>query len=249
MPSMSPLQLMQPLSGRLILTYTSQGISFHKKKKAFPLLKLPIELRKKIYAFCLCDFEEIEARLRIPDPDPSPQPVKQLVLRHHQKSGETRTQDVVYPSRFLALLRVNRVIYEEALPFFYARNTFAFSDPKDLYLFTGSLAKRRRDLIKRVRVPAGFNVIGDRTVWDMMRTMKGLQQVSVAVPKRLWDAWGEGKPALQTLHRALAEGVELVIKIVTYSSEFGNERVLQEWVCRKGLEMWAQKVENEVLMA
>ncbi len=217
-----------------------------KKKLPFPFLELPRELRDKIYAFSLCDYEEIEARLRVPDPTPSPQPVRTFVLRHHKKAGKTRTQDLVYPSRFLALLGVNRQVYKEALPIFYSRNTFAFSDPKDLYLFTGSLAKRRRDCVTRIRLLAGFNIVGDRTVWDMVKGMKGLVQVAVAVPKRLWDAWGAGKPALESLYRAIADGVELRVRIMTYSSDYGEERVVQEWVCRKGVEGWTKKVKSEV---
>lgn len=223
----------------------------------FPFLKLPLELRNKIYAFSLCNYEEIEASLRLPDPNPSPQPVQTLVLRHYKKAGKIRTQDLVYPSRFTALLRVNRMVYEEALPIFYAGNTFGFSDPKDFYLFTCSLVKHRRDLVKSIRLPPGYNVIGDRTVWDTTQAMKGLESVSVVVPTRFWDTWGPGKPASESLYRALRDGVVLTVKLVTYSTgsgeeivtyftESGEERVVQEWCCRKGVAGWTKKIEDEI---
>ena len=239
------VQSLQRASLNSTLTHTPPGVHVHKKPILFPFLKLPPEVRVKIYALCLCDYEEIEARLRVPDPTPSPQPVRTFILRHHKKPGTIRTQDVVYPGRFLALLRVDRKIYKEALPVFYSRTIFAFSDPRDLCLFAGSLAKRRRDKITRIRVPAGFDVVGDCTVWDMLQGMKGLEQVVVFVPKRLWDAWGWGKPTSESLYSALATGVVLVVRIVACSSDYGEERVVREWVCRKGLER-PKKIENGV---
>lgn len=211
----------------------------------FPFLELPLELRNKVYAFTLCDYEEIEARLRIPDPHPWPQPVKTLVLRHHKKVGETRTQDVVRPSRFTALLRVNRIVYREALPIFYSGNTFGFSHPTDFFVFTCSLDRHRRDLIKRIRLPPGYDVIGDRTVWDTTQAMKALESVSVVVPNGFWDSWGAGKPASESLYRALRDGVMLTVKSVTYSTGRGDESVVQEWVCRKGVAGWKKKIEDE----
>ena len=140
------------------------------------------------------------------------------------------------------------MVYREALPIFYAGNTFGFSDPKDFYLFTCSLARHRRDLVKRIRLPPGYNVIGDRTVWDTTQAMKGLESVSVVVPKRFWGAWGAGKPASESLYRALRDGVVLTVKMVIYSTESGDERVVQEWGCRKGMAGWTKKIEDGVIV-
>ena len=76
--------------------------------------------------------------------------------------------------------------------------------------------------------------------------MSGLEEVVVVVPKRLWDAWVVGKPALESLYRALAEGVELVVRLVSYSSDYGDERLVQEFRCRKGLEGWSMMIEDEL---
>ncbi|SLM35939.1 hypothetical protein LPUS_05349 [Lasallia pustulata] len=211
-----------------------------------PLLKLPDELRIKVFAICLCDYEEVEPRLSVPDPTTPAQPMTALVLRHHKKPDNTRTQEIVHPGRFLALLYVNKQIHKEALEIFYSRNMFGFSDPRMLDIFRCSLAKCRCDWIKHIRVPAGYNVVGDRTVWDTMQMMSGLKKVVVVVPRRLWDAWLVGKPALESLYRALAEGVELVVRLVSYSSDYGDERVVQEFHCRKGLEGWSMMIEDEL---
>ena len=100
-------------------------------------------------------------------------------------------------------------------------------------------------MITGIRVPANLNILGDGAVWDTMKKMEGLERVSVAVPERLWGSWKVGAPALQSLYKPMRDGVELVIRLVTYDSHNHEEKIVQEWVCRKGQGEWVNRVEGK----
>ncbi|MCJ1299766.1 hypothetical protein MMC08_002559 [Hypocenomyce scalaris] len=226
-----------------------RDVLFYLVPTRFPLLELTFEIRTKIYEYHLCGYEEIEPVLCVPNPHIAThsidQPIPHFVLRGYKSPGSIRTQDIVFAVSFLALLRVNRQVSNEALPIFYSKNTFGFSAPKDLYNFARSIAPYQRAMITGIRVPANLNILGDGAVWDTMKKMEGLERVSVAVPERLWGSWKVGAPALQSLYKPMRDGVELVIRLVTYDSHNHEEKIVQEWVCRKGQGEWVNRVEGK----
>ena len=98
-------------------------------------LKLPSELRNRVYELCLVRQEPIDAR-----------------IKGYQRQELTP-----------GLLRVNKTVHREASSLFYAQNCFDFTwvIPEDVALFLGTIGRTNADYVRHVRVnfPAILHLI------------------------------------------------------------------------------------------
>ena len=137
--------------------------------KGFPFMKLPPELRNRVYFFALVKPHPIKPILgdRISTivnhesncslgRHSGPQLKIPLIngSQHRIVSGTTMdckhpfegTREIRLPSSVLALLLVSRTILKEAVHFFYQYNHFTFSRVDDLNLFLDGIGRRRHHL-------------------------------------------------------------------------------------------------------
>lgn len=145
-----------------------------KNKQPFPFLKLPAELRLQIYGHCLGlpksgvsvrqaerhsmkkevvvrtkDFAT-EMQLSEWEDVPAPTGVRarwdDFVFRNRH-DGTLKCQDL---RTHLALLSVNKEIFNEAMPVFYSINSFVCSDLFHLESFLATLAPERREQLRHI---------------------------------------------------------------------------------------------------
>ncbi|RAH86849.1 hypothetical protein BO86DRAFT_394645 [Aspergillus japonicus CBS 114.51] len=102
------------------------------REKTFPFLRLPTELRLMVYEHLLC--------------------FKEIVIHHYRSHNHYISWLQHNPSKnALAIMAVNRRIYEEARLIFYRLNTFTFSFFDALPIFLIGIGDKNAKLLQRVR--------------------------------------------------------------------------------------------------
>lgn len=134
------------------------------KRKIFPFLSLPAELRNAIYALALTKENGIylvsktKNYRRVVELAPSNQQPRSNypTIRHRRgyvafsNPGEKETPKAV-PNLAIALLATNRQIYSEALPILYS-NTFMLEDTTALHAFMANLNPKTRSLLETISI-------------------------------------------------------------------------------------------------
>ncbi|KAH0052410.1 hypothetical protein KCU96_g23053, partial [Aureobasidium melanogenum] len=126
-------------------SYKKRSEATEKKLTTCPLLKIPIEIRMKIYHLVL---KVSDFRLLVGT---------QSLSLYDDKipTWESRSQDALRMpplNNFLALLSVNKQVYNEAMPEFYHENHFQFRDMGSMKNFLLNIGPERRKHMRNVSV-------------------------------------------------------------------------------------------------
>ncbi|KAI9706079.1 MAG: hypothetical protein M1836_005485 [Candelina mexicana] len=119
----------------------------------FPFLRLPPELRNKVYEHALLLDEPV---------------IFTWKLEADMPNG--------------AFLRASRQIYNEALPIYY-RNTFLFADVYDLMYFLVDLTPVARDMVNSVNLTWWLDEGCAEEAFKMLCLCKGLKALRIRIPK------------------------------------------------------------------
>ncbi|KAF2004315.1 hypothetical protein P154DRAFT_560774 [Amniculicola lignicola CBS 123094] len=133
------------------------------KKKIFPFLELPAEIRIMIYEYCLAEprgiylsSETIKYRRTVTPFSPSAMRIVYgSMARENDKTvDEDEQAEWIKPKKFTPIiLAVNRQIYQEARDILYG-NHFHFDEPLSLHSFIVGIGPRTAALLKEVTLRA-----------------------------------------------------------------------------------------------
>ncbi|KAG9666795.1 hypothetical protein KCU98_g9278, partial [Aureobasidium melanogenum] len=126
-------------------SYKKRSKATEKKLTTCPLLEIPIEIRMKIYHLVL---KVSGFRLLVGTQSLS-------VYDDKITTWESRSQDALKMpplNNFLALLSVNKQVYNEAMPEFYHENHFQFRDMGSMKNFLHNIGSERRKHMRNVSV-------------------------------------------------------------------------------------------------
>lgn len=153
---------------------TSPEVLAKSRQKCFPFLKLPVEIRLQIYGHVVglpksgvairqsakyskvkevvVRSKDFDSDLQISDWEEEAVPVGTRARWNnfeyrHRHDGTYKCPDLRH---HLALLRVNREIFNEAMPVFYSANSFVCSDLIHLEDFLATLAPERREQLRHI---------------------------------------------------------------------------------------------------
>jgi hypothetical protein len=118
-----------------LLRKTKKRKRFHQKRRPFPFLSLPPEIRNYIYSLVVTTPEVID-------------PNAELIFNRLQ--GKPRLSRRLHPETILALACVCKQTHDEVLPVYFGQNRFEFRNTYALYRFLQGLSRQRRHLIKEV---------------------------------------------------------------------------------------------------
>ena len=225
-----------------------------------PLLRLPQELKDRIYQFVYGGFHiRVSAKYYCVDPC--------LELRmhaykhtHHDELGIFCCED--RHSLPVASLGTCRQLYHEAKNVLYSANDFALCDPKLVGLFV-----RRLDdvnhcslAVRSMQLHVFVSSKNNEREWDntfraLAEGLKNLRQIRIIVSPRIWNRFYHTSPLLKsptqrkgTFLQGLLELKNLPLKTVKLVVEedlrvHGTENV---WTVSQRQE-WAQKMEGAIL--
>ncbi len=191
----------------------------------FPFLLLPGEIRNRIYGLCLC-------------------PDKEVVINTNKTETGGCFSSVSptapkSPGQRLALLLANKQINREAMPYFFAENTFRFfcnsdSAIEDVFdaavTYLDGLSSERRNLMRRIRVGItfdGFMILqeGDfRDFAEVLHAASNLRHLEVNITMETCRCRRSEKLSehVESFLLALDTGVHAKISLWCYGSVFGS---------------------------
>jgi len=102
----------------------------------FPILRLPREIRDKIYTYSLCSAISV-------------------VTTSQRYDFDTDEDNSLKPPT-PGLLRTNKQIYHEAIEILYSKNIFSFQEPRELFAFEEQIGFEGRKRVREICISARF---------------------------------------------------------------------------------------------
>ncbi|KAF2468859.1 uncharacterized protein BDR25DRAFT_289805 [Lindgomyces ingoldianus] len=129
------------------------------KRKIFPFLELPAEIRIMIYEYCLTDPQNIHLlsvtenyRRTVERADVTYMKRRLNHWTNSNMSNNEELDEVVEPRKLVpSILAVNKQIYKEGREMLYG-NAFVFSDPLALHSFMANIGPRAAALLKDITI-------------------------------------------------------------------------------------------------
>ena len=135
------------------------------KRKIFPFISLPAELKNQIYALALTDANGIflaskTKRYRrtvqrlLPSMSRSADRYRSIHYRYHRTQSQSpkASADITLPALVPNLLLLNHAIYAETQPILYAGNAFAVEDTTAMHAFLANIGPKNRATITDLTV-------------------------------------------------------------------------------------------------
>ncbi|KAL8901053.1 MAG: hypothetical protein Q9207_005389 [Kuettlingeria erythrocarpa] len=153
-----------PLNKKAKITTPPASIKLLPKKKIFPFMTLPAELKNKIYADALTSGHEVPLIYKLKqyhhsaelgDTDSFQKFMRKRCYHYYASFDQV---EVVKPSFGPNFLLLNRQLHAETQPILYGANNFAFEDTKALHAFCATIGPKNCASLRRLVIRSlGFS--------------------------------------------------------------------------------------------
>ncbi|EKG12099.1 hypothetical protein MPH_10810 [Macrophomina phaseolina MS6] len=210
------------------------------KRRIFPFLSLPRELRDMIYEYAVGS----PTTVHIPDKEPYTSKTIYIIetqarYRHHARRADRTNCSKRYEVNPIAasLLGVNKQIHAEAAPVLYSANRFRFSDPVAMHTFVNQLSRPTRGLLRSVELSSWFArrsyccAFNSAVFGIMAEGCTGVREF------RFWHWTYERQPRWEA--RRIYRWAYQWLDVLAATKKGGVAEVLS--VLSKGVERWGEK--------
>lgn len=212
-------------SAALSLGPSANAVTATQPTRTSPLLRIPPELRLRIWAYAVVDPSFVEPKIvetlrKIEKMEDTKEvEVEQLDEEQEGESEQLETQKKSFMSlaperNGLSLARTCSLIRNEVLPVYFGSNTFRFANTKDMYFYLSSMSPYVRATIKKIIFTWQYTPTEAVPAFKALRYFTSLEELNIIVTRNtipcanvhnlasndIWNA--HGLAALRTLRLA-----------------------------------------------